>query len=112
MPTRFGPREDVPEDALVVLVHDAARPLLDDVVIGHLLAPLADGFDGVVPVVPITDTVKRVEGAWLWRRSTATGSSLFKRRRPFWHLPGARSQAISLRSDRLRFARRASRGVG
>jgi 2-C-methyl-D-erythritol 4-phosphate cytidylyltransferase len=54
---------DVPEDALVVLVHDAARPLLDDVVIERLLAPLADGFDGVVPVVPITDTVKRVEGS-------------------------------------------------
>jgi 2-C-methyl-D-erythritol 4-phosphate cytidylyltransferase len=54
---------DVPEDALVVLVHDAARPLLDDVVIERLLAPLADGFDGVVPVVPIADTVKRVEGS-------------------------------------------------
>ena len=54
---------DVPEDALVVLVHDAARPLLDDVVIERLLAPLADGFDGVVPVVPIPDTVKRVEGS-------------------------------------------------
>ena len=54
---------DVPEDALVVLVHDAARPLLDDAVIERLLAPLADGFDGVVPVVPIPDTVKRVEGS-------------------------------------------------
>ena len=54
---------DVPEDALVVLVHDAARPLLDDAVIGRLLAPLADGFDGVVPAVPIPDTVKRVDGS-------------------------------------------------
>ncbi len=54
---------DVPEDALVVLVHDAARPLLDDAVIGRLLAPLADGFDGVVPAVPISDTVKRVDGS-------------------------------------------------
>ncbi len=34
---------DVPEDALVVLVHDAARPLLDDAVIERLLAPLAEG---------------------------------------------------------------------
>ncbi len=54
---------DVPEDALVVLVHDAARPLLDDAVIGRLLAPLAEGFDGVVPAVPIPDTVKRVDGS-------------------------------------------------
>ncbi len=54
---------DVPEDALVVLVHDAARPLLDDAVIERLLAPLADGFDGVVPTVAIPDTVKRVDGS-------------------------------------------------
>jgi len=54
---------DVPEDALVVLVHDAARPLLDDAVIERLLVPLAEGFDGVVPAVPIADTVKRVDGS-------------------------------------------------
>ena len=38
-------------------------PLLDDAVIERLLAPLADGFDGVVPAVPIPDTVKRVDGS-------------------------------------------------
>lgn len=54
---------DVPEDALVVLVHDAARPLLDDAVVERLLGPLAEGFDGVVPAVPIPDTVKRVDGS-------------------------------------------------
>ena len=52
---------EVPEDALVVLVHDAARPLVDDAVIERVLQPLADGFDGVVPALPIPDTVKRVE---------------------------------------------------
>jgi 2-C-methyl-D-erythritol 4-phosphate cytidylyltransferase len=50
----------VPEDAAVVLVHDAARPLVSDDVIGRVLAPLSEGYDGVVPVVPIADTVKRV----------------------------------------------------
>ena len=54
--------EDVPDDALVVLVHDAARPLLDDAVVERVLAPLAEGFDGVVPALPIPDTVKRVDG--------------------------------------------------
>jgi 2-C-methyl-D-erythritol 4-phosphate cytidylyltransferase len=54
---------DVPEDALIVLVHDAARPLLDDAVVERLLAPLGEGFDGVVPAVPIPDTVKRVDGS-------------------------------------------------
>ena len=52
---------EVPEDALVVLVHDAARPLVDDAVIQRVLQPLADGFDGVVPALPIPDTVKRVD---------------------------------------------------
>lgn len=52
---------EVPEDALAVIVHDAARPLVDDGVIGRVLAPLAEGFDGAVPVLPLADTVKRVE---------------------------------------------------
>jgi 2-C-methyl-D-erythritol 4-phosphate cytidylyltransferase len=53
---------EVPEDAAVVLVHDAARPLLPEDVIERVLAPLSEGWDGVVPAVPLADTVKRVEG--------------------------------------------------
>ncbi|MGE5689450.1 MAG: 2-C-methyl-D-erythritol 4-phosphate cytidylyltransferase [Pseudomonadota bacterium] len=53
---------EVPSDAVVVLVHDAARPLLDDEVIGRVLAPLGEGWDGVVPALPLRDTVKRVDG--------------------------------------------------
>jgi 2-C-methyl-D-erythritol 4-phosphate cytidylyltransferase len=52
--------QEVPEDALVVLVHDAARPLLDDAVLERLLGPLGEGFDGAVPVLPVADTLKRV----------------------------------------------------
>jgi len=52
---------EVPEEALVVLVHDAARPLVSDAVLERVLAPLADGWDGVVPGLPLADTVKRVE---------------------------------------------------
>ena len=40
---------EVPEDALVVLVHDAARPLLTEDVLERVLAPLSEGWDGVVP---------------------------------------------------------------
>jgi 2-C-methyl-D-erythritol 4-phosphate cytidylyltransferase len=54
--------EEVPAEAAVVLVHDAARPLLPEDVIERVLAPLSEGWDGVVPVVPLADTVKRVEG--------------------------------------------------
>jgi 2-C-methyl-D-erythritol 4-phosphate cytidylyltransferase len=52
---------EVPEDALVVLVHDAARPLVDEAVIERVLRPLGEGVDGVVPGLPLADTVKRVE---------------------------------------------------
>jgi 2-C-methyl-D-erythritol 4-phosphate cytidylyltransferase len=52
---------DVGEEALVVLVHDGARPLLEDAVVERVLGPLAEGFDGVVPALPVSDTVKRVE---------------------------------------------------
>ena len=54
--------EEVPDDALIVIVHDAARPLVDDGVLERVLAPLAEGYDGVVPGLPLADTVKRVEG--------------------------------------------------
>jgi 2-C-methyl-D-erythritol 4-phosphate cytidylyltransferase len=53
---------EVADDAAVVLVHDAARPLLPDDVIERVLAPLSEGWDGVVPGLPLSDTVKRVEG--------------------------------------------------
>ena len=53
---------EVAKDAVVVLVHDAARPLVDDAVVERVLAPLAEGFDGVVPGLPIADTLKRVDG--------------------------------------------------
>lgn len=53
---------EVPEEVAVVLVHDAARPLLSEAVIERVLAPLGEGWDGAVPVLPLADTIKRVEG--------------------------------------------------
>jgi 2-C-methyl-D-erythritol 4-phosphate cytidylyltransferase len=54
---------EVPDDVFVVLVHDAARPLLEEAVIERVLRPLAEGWAGVVPALPLPDTVKRVDGA-------------------------------------------------
>jgi 2-C-methyl-D-erythritol 4-phosphate cytidylyltransferase len=51
---------EVPADALVVLVHDAARPLVTEEVVGRVLAPLSEGWDGAVPGLPVADTLKRV----------------------------------------------------
>lgn len=53
--------KEVSEDAAVVLVHDAARPLLREEVIERVLAPLSENWDAVVPALPVSDTVKKVE---------------------------------------------------
>jgi 2-C-methyl-D-erythritol 4-phosphate cytidylyltransferase len=52
---------EVPDDAAVVLVHDAARPLLEDDVVERVVTALNEGWDGAVPALPVADTVKRVE---------------------------------------------------
>ena len=44
------------DDADVVLVHDAARPLTPPAVVDRVLAALADGARAVVPVLPVIDT--------------------------------------------------------
>jgi 2-C-methyl-D-erythritol 4-phosphate cytidylyltransferase len=50
---------EVEPDALVVLVHDAARPVLPEEVVERVLAPLGDGWEGAVPALPVADTLKR-----------------------------------------------------
>lgn len=53
----------VPEDVGRVLVHDAARPLATVDLARRVLERLAlGGVDGVVPVVPVRDTLKEVDG--------------------------------------------------
>lgn len=51
----------VPADAAAVLCHDAARALATPALFAAVLEAL-EGWDGVVPVVPVADTVKRVRG--------------------------------------------------
>jgi 2-C-methyl-D-erythritol 4-phosphate cytidylyltransferase len=53
---------EMADDAVVALVHDAARPLVTDDVLERVLAPLSEGWDGVVPTLPLADTLKRVSG--------------------------------------------------
>jgi 2-C-methyl-D-erythritol 4-phosphate cytidylyltransferase len=54
--------QEVPGAAAVVLVHDAARPLLPQEVVERVLAALGDGWDGAVPALAVGDTLKRAEG--------------------------------------------------
>ena len=56
---RLGVSE-VAGDAAVILVHDAARPLVSDLVVERLIAALNEGWDGAVPGLAPSDTIKRV----------------------------------------------------
>jgi 2-C-methyl-D-erythritol 4-phosphate cytidylyltransferase len=53
---------EVPADTAVVIVHDAARPLLPDEVVERVVTALVEGWDAAVPALPLADTVKRGEG--------------------------------------------------
>lgn len=48
-------------DARFVLVHDAARALTPPDLFGRVVSALRDGSDAVIPVLPVTDTVKSVD---------------------------------------------------
>ena len=51
---------EVSEDATVIVVHDAARPALPEEVLERVLTALNEGWEGVVPALPLADTIKRV----------------------------------------------------
>lgn len=50
-------------DVEVVLVHDAARALTPPEVFERVIAAVDEGRDGAIPVLPVIDTIKRVEGS-------------------------------------------------
>ena len=64
---------EVPEEAAVIVVHDAARPLVTDEMIERVLTGLEDGWDGAVPGIPLADTVKRVDGETVTETLDRTG---------------------------------------
>lgn len=51
----------LPEQVEAVLVHDAARPLVPVDTVDAVVTAVRDGAPAVVPALPLTDTVKRVE---------------------------------------------------
>ncbi len=57
----------VPDGAEVVLVHDGARPLAGDDVFERVIAAVRCGADAAVPVVEMSDTVRRRDGGTLDR---------------------------------------------
>ena len=51
----------LPEDVDVVLVHDAARPLVPADVVTNVVAAVRAGHPAVIPALPVVDTIKRVD---------------------------------------------------
>jgi len=74
--------EDLPDEASIALIHDAARPLVDDALIDRVVARARAG-DAVVPGLPVVDTIKEADGegrvvrtldrTTLWRIQTPQG---------------------------------------
>jgi 2-C-methyl-D-erythritol 4-phosphate cytidylyltransferase len=74
--------EDLPPEVRVVLVHDAARPLVDAATIDRVVREARSG-RGAVAALPLTDTLKEVdetgrvlrtvERSGLWRAQTPQG---------------------------------------
>ncbi len=49
-----------------VLIHDAARPLVSSQIIDGVVAALRQGADAAVPLIPVADTLRRVDnGKWV-----------------------------------------------
>lgn len=53
----------LPADVDVVLVHDAARPLVPVEVVDAVALAVVGGALAVVPVLPVVDTIKRIDSA-------------------------------------------------
>lgn len=50
------------EGTKFVLIHDAARPMVEAALIGNIKDALYEGAKAVIPVIPVVDTIKKVEG--------------------------------------------------
>lgn len=74
--------DDLPDEAEIVLVHDAARPLVGDETIDRVIESVRDGVCAIA-ALPVVDTLKEVDDAGmivhtldratLWRAQTPQG---------------------------------------
>ena len=62
-----------------VLIHDGARPFVSHAIISHVIAAL-DQHEGVIPALPVTDTLKRAPGGLI--TSTVSRDSLWGAQTP------------------------------
>lgn len=51
-----------PADAEVIVIHDGARPAASTALFEAVIAAIRNGADAAIPGLPVTDTIKRVDG--------------------------------------------------
>lgn len=78
----FNGLEDLPDEASIALIHDAARPFVDDAMIDRVVARARAGCCAI-PALPVIDTIKEsdtegrvqrtVDRSRLWRAQTPQG---------------------------------------
>jgi 2-C-methyl-D-erythritol 4-phosphate cytidylyltransferase len=74
--------DDLPDEASIVLIHDAARPLVDDATIDRVVAHVRRG-EPAIAALPVADTIKEIDESShivrtvdrtrLWRAQTPQG---------------------------------------
>jgi len=64
-----------------ILIHDAARPFVDDAVIDRVIAAL-DHAPGAIPALPVPDTLKKAAGLETPITGTVDRSTLFRAQTP------------------------------
>lgn len=72
----------VPEDAEIVLVHDAARPFASVELGRAVIEAVRNGADGAIPAIPVSDTIKRVDRATMQIHGTVDRGDLFAAQTP------------------------------
>jgi 2-C-methyl-D-erythritol 4-phosphate cytidylyltransferase/2-C-methyl-D-erythritol 2,4-cyclodiphosphate synthase len=89
-------------DATHVMIHDAARPFVDHALFDRVAVALAEGHEGLLPAMPVTDTLKR-SGSDGLVHETVPRNSLYAAQTPQSFLlaaiRSAHDKAAALRRD-------------
>jgi 2-C-methyl-D-erythritol 4-phosphate cytidylyltransferase/2-C-methyl-D-erythritol 2,4-cyclodiphosphate synthase len=84
-----------PNSPDLVLIHDGARPLVSTALILRVVQALEGGADAVIPVLPVSDSLKRRETSGQW--SAIAREDVFRSQTP----QGFRFEAIHAAHQRL-----------
>ena len=99
----YGNKGEVPEDAALVLVHDAARPLVTAELARRVLDALAGdaSADGAIAAMPVTDTVKRARAGTAEVAETLQRSALWSVQTPQVFRRAALERALDVADEVL-----------